>query len=182
MQLSGGQLPIGGFVYWHRLYLQRSGTVTDNTSHVPPVCHSDRSDSGVEESTTWDKEPTQDKTCYSGRFLDSLRSLGMTCRWVVPISLTGCIRYGASPSPGLDGVGSTPLHLYRISGYTIHRHRLLLPRGGRQIAAPTSTYHVLTLFRAQNDDKNVKNTAMRNKYIVGAAICRPPRLEYNLCG
>ena len=128
MQLSGGQLPIGGFVYWHRLYLQRSGTVTDNTRHVPPFCHSDRSVSGVEESTTWDKEPTQDKTCYSGRFLDSL---GMTCRGVVPISLTGCIRYGASPSPGLDGgaprsesksidcrgqshidfiVGSTPLH------------------------------------------------------------------------
>ena len=26
MQVSCGHLPIGGFVYWHRLYLQRSGT------------------------------------------------------------------------------------------------------------------------------------------------------------
>ena len=38
----------------------------------PPVCHSDRSVSGVEESTTLVKEPTQDKTCYSGRFLHSI--------------------------------------------------------------------------------------------------------------
>ena len=34
-------------------------------------------------------------------------------------------------------VGSTPLHLYRISGRTIHPHRFYLPRGGRLIAAPT---------------------------------------------
>ena len=39
-----------------------------------PHCHSDRSASGVEESTTWQNEPTQDKTCHLGRFLDSLRS------------------------------------------------------------------------------------------------------------
>ena len=34
-------------------------------------CHSDRSVSGVEESTTLEKEPPQDKICNSGRFLDS---------------------------------------------------------------------------------------------------------------
>ena len=36
--------------------------------------------SGAEESTTLDKEPTQEKTGNLGRFLDSLRSLGMTDR------------------------------------------------------------------------------------------------------
>ena len=41
-------------------------------------CHSDRSVSGVEESTTLDEEPTQDKICHLGRFLDSFHSLGMT--------------------------------------------------------------------------------------------------------
>ena len=54
-------------------------TVTNKNQKRPP--HSviqAFSASGVEESTTWDNEPTQDKTCYLGRFLDSLRSLGMT--------------------------------------------------------------------------------------------------------
>ena len=41
-------------------------------------CHSDRSVSGVEESTTLDEEPTQAKICHLGRFLDSFHSLGMT--------------------------------------------------------------------------------------------------------
>ena len=36
-----------------------------------------------------DNEPPQDKTSYSGRFLDSLRSLGMTCRGVVLFCLRG---------------------------------------------------------------------------------------------
>ena len=40
----------------------------ENVSHF---CHSDRSVSGVEESTTLGNEPTQDKTGNSGRFLDS---------------------------------------------------------------------------------------------------------------
>ena len=40
-------------------------------SATSPIYHSDRSASGVEESTTWDDEPPQDKTCYLGRFLDS---------------------------------------------------------------------------------------------------------------
>ncbi len=79
-------------------------------SQTRNVCHSDRSVSGVEESTTLDNEPPQDKTCYLGRFLDSLRFARNDMSGGVPINLTGCIRYGASPSPGLDGVGSTPLH------------------------------------------------------------------------
>ena len=45
-------------------------TCVDKQNH-PQVCHSDRSVSGVEESTTLDKEPTQGKTGNSGRFLDS---------------------------------------------------------------------------------------------------------------
>ena len=36
------------------------------------VCHSDRSVSGVEESTTLVKKPAQGKACNLGRFLDSL--------------------------------------------------------------------------------------------------------------
>ena len=60
--------------------------------HVPHFCHSDRSASGVEESTTLVKEPTQDKICYSGRFLDSFHSLGMTYRRGVPFNHTGYIR------------------------------------------------------------------------------------------
>ena len=35
---------------------------------------------GVGESATSEEEPTQDKACNLGRFLDSLRSLGMTYR------------------------------------------------------------------------------------------------------
>ena len=61
--------------------------------NVPTLCHSDRSVSGVEESTTLDNEPPQDKICNSGRFLDSLCSLGMTCRWVVPFIHTGYNRH-----------------------------------------------------------------------------------------
>ena len=41
-------------------------------SQTRNACHSDRSASGVEGSTTWDNEPPQDKTCHSGRFLDSV--------------------------------------------------------------------------------------------------------------
>ena len=35
------------------------------------------------------KELPQDKTCHSGRFIGSLRLLGMTCRGVVPVIRTG---------------------------------------------------------------------------------------------
>ena len=58
--------------------IRKDGTIPDNTRHLPPLCHSDRSVSGVEESTTLQKEPTQDKICHLSGFLDSLRSLGMT--------------------------------------------------------------------------------------------------------
>ena len=40
--------------------------------NVPPSCHSDRSASGVEESTTWQKVPTQGIICNLSGFLDSL--------------------------------------------------------------------------------------------------------------
>ena len=49
--------------------------------------------SGVEDSTTLENEPAQGKACNLSRFLDSLRSLGMTCRGVVPFNHTGYIRY-----------------------------------------------------------------------------------------
>ena len=37
----------------------------------------------VERSAMWQKVPAQGKNCHLGRFLDSLRSLGMTCQEVV---------------------------------------------------------------------------------------------------
>ena len=70
--------------------------------------------SGVEESTTLVNEPTQNKTCYSGRFLDSLRSLGMTCRYVVSFNHTGHIcnvAGGKIAAPTVSLVGAT-VHPY----------------------------------------------------------------------
>ena len=43
----------------------------------------------MEETTTLGNEPTQDRTCCLGRFLDSLRSLGMTCRLNTGLYLVG---------------------------------------------------------------------------------------------
>ena len=37
---------------------ERTEPLPIRTRHVPPLCHSDRSVSGVEESTTWEKVPT----------------------------------------------------------------------------------------------------------------------------
>ena len=76
---------VGGFFHPHGLYSLRclamdhrryiawyhsSTRVIFETS--PRFCHSDRSVSGVEESTTLDIKPTQDKTSNSGRFLHSI--------------------------------------------------------------------------------------------------------------
>ena len=60
--------------------LERMELLPMKNGNVPPLCHSDGRASGVEESTTLDNEPPQDKPSYLGRFLDSLRSLGMTYR------------------------------------------------------------------------------------------------------
>ena len=48
--------------------------------------------------------------------------------------------------------------LFRVSGDTIQPHRLYVPRGGRQVAAPTVTYHFFAFFEAQNVDRHVKYT------------------------
>ena len=47
-------------------------TTCGGERYHPPTCHSERSVSEVEESTTLDKEPTQGKICNLGRFLDSV--------------------------------------------------------------------------------------------------------------
>ena len=67
-------------------------------------------------------------------------------------------------------------------GGIIHPHKFYSERGGRQIAAPTEMCNILYILRTRNDDRYVENTEIRNKCIVGAAICRPPRIEYNLFG
>ena len=92
--------------------------------NVTPLCHSDRSASGVEESTTLGNKPAQDRTCCLGRFLDSLRSLGMTCRLNTGLYLVGgsaAVIDGKSIAtdpflvslPSLDGAGSGPPGLQR---------------------------------------------------------------------
>ena len=46
-------------------------------------------------------------------------------------------------------------------------------------------FHILWIdlnVRSQNDDRHTENMVIRNKCIVGAAICRLPCSEYNLCG
>ena len=134
--------------------------------NVPTFCHSDRSVSRVEKSTTLLKEPTQGKICNSGRFLDSL----LLARNDMPGG--GCIQpYGLHslrtgtahrpfPTVSLGGCTSAPIvptmqnavprlihRLWRSpfpegEGYgrnTIQPHRLYSKRGGRQIAAPTDT-------------------------------------------
>ena len=44
---------------------------------------------------------------------------------------------GASPSPGLEWRWVNAATLFRVWGDTIQPHRLYMPRGGRQVAAPT---------------------------------------------
>ena len=63
---SGGNLPPPGPQGRNR------GTFEFVTLNAKNACHSDRSVSGVEESTTWDNEPSQDKICYLRGFLDSV--------------------------------------------------------------------------------------------------------------
>ena len=62
------------------------------------------------------------------RFLHSADApVGMTYRGGISFIPTGCNCHGASPSPGLDGVGSTPLHCsvywvipFNRTGYICH--------------------------------------------------------------
>ena len=97
--------------------------------------------SGVEESSTLDNEPTQEKTCNSGRFLDSL-SLPRN-------DMSGGV-YRSSARvviATLHGDESSPLHwVYRILGNTIQPHRFYSERGGRLIAAPTGVLPLRLLF------------------------------------
>ena len=104
---------------------ERTELLPMKNGKVPPLCHSDGRASGVEESTTLDNEPPQDKPSYLGRFLDSLRSLGMTCTT------------GSTSAP----IVSTT---YNAAPPLIHRLRAVpLPRWGRSFwsfpgAFPTS--------------------------------------------
>ena len=47
---------------------------------------------------------------------------------------------------------------YHVSGDTVHLHRLNIPRGGRQIAAPTAMYNDFGFLKTQNVDRCVKYT------------------------
>ena len=81
------------------------------------VCHSDRSVSGVEESTTWDDEPPQDKICCLRRFLDSV-SLARNDMPGGGFVLSTRVIFATVPAPrrGCSGDESSPLHcsVYRV--------------------------------------------------------------------
>ena len=53
---------------------RKDGTIPDKSQTRSSICHSDRSISGVEKSSTLDNEPTQDKIYNLRGFLDSLCS------------------------------------------------------------------------------------------------------------
>ena len=83
--------------------------------------------SGAVESTTLGYEPAQDNTCCLRGFLGSLRSLGMTGRYVVPFNHTGCICNVdggkiAAATCTLTGGSIYPLRLYS-GGYMAMDHR-----------------------------------------------------------
>ena len=114
---------------------RKDGTVTDEKRKRPPLCHSDGHASGVEESTTLDNEPPQDKPSYLGRFLDSLRSLGMTCTM------------GSTSAP----IVSTT---YNAAPPLIHRLRAVpLPRWGRPFWSFPGAFH--TSFNGRTEMTNV---------------------------
>ena len=107
--------------------------------------------SEVEESTTLDKEPTQDKTGNSGRFLDSLRSLGMTYWGTLYLLSFRPKQSGVEESttlvkePTQDKTSNSGRFLDSHSlprndmsgGSSIQPNRLYSLRPGRQVAAPT---------------------------------------------
>ena len=97
------------------------------------------------------------------------RSLGMTCRGMVPFNHTGCIRNVAG--------GRLPIELRcDCPRQSINSDSLREAPPLRQCTT------FLAFYRTQIGNSNVKNVELRNKCIVGAAICRPPRIEYNLFG
>ena len=118
-------------------------------------------------------------------------SLGMTCRGVVPFNQTGCIRYVASPWRGWSGDESSPLHctVYWVipftgTGYFCHVAGGRLPMelwcdcprqsinfdSLREAPPLRQCTTFLAFYKTQIDDRAVKNTVLRNKCIVGAAI------------
>ena len=84
----------------------------------------------MEKSTTFNKEPTQDKTGHLGRFLDSLCSLGMTCRGGVPFCPHGlyserCMVVLRAANQNLLIAGGNhslipPMNHRRYIGYTVY--------------------------------------------------------------
>ena len=99
--------------------------------------------------------------------LDGDESSPLHC--VVPFNRTGCIRN----VPG----GRLP----KKSWCDCHRQSIDFDslRGAPPLRQCTTFSQLL---RTQYRDRYVKNTVIRNKCIVGAAICRPGRCIYNLCG
>ena len=160
---SGGNLPPTGPQGRSR------GTFEFVTPNAKNVCHSDRSASGVEESSTLENEPPQDKACYSGRFLDSLRSLGMTCREVFPFNRTGCICHVAGGR--LPPLRQCTTFFAFFETQNDDRHV--------QNAVKWNKCIVGVVLRAANQNIMI---AGGNHTSIPSAICRPPRFDYNLWG
>ena len=127
---SGGNLPPTGPEGRNR------GTFTFVTAKPETSVIQALSVSGVEESTTLENEPPQDKNCHLGRFLDSARN-DMSGRGGGTIQSNGLYLPRCQPLAGAGWRWVNAATLFRILGGTIQPHRLNTPRGGRQVAAPT---------------------------------------------
>ena len=151
-----------------------SATAKPETSVIPTAA-----------SAEWRNPPRWTKNHHKIKLAtreDSSTPLGMTCRGVVPFNQTGYIRYGASPSPGLDGVGSTPLHCSVYGVVPFNRTGCIRYVAGGRLPPLRQRTTFSAFFETQNNDRHVQYTVKRNKCIVGAATCRPPRWMFNLWG
>ena len=72
--------------------------------------------------------------------------------------------------------------VYHVLGGAIQPHRLYIQRGGRLIAAPTIHLLQIAVFSTFLSSFCVHKISKTWYITVGAATCRPPRSEYNLCG
>ena len=92
---------------------------------------------------------------------------------VVPFNRTGYICHA-------PGTAHRPFPTVSLVGGTVQPQKLYMQRPGRQIAAPTIHLFRITVFLTYLSLYCVLSNWETWYIDVGAAICRPPRCEYNL--
>ena len=175
-------MPGGGFVQPNRLYLQRgqplagAGVAMNHRRYIAYTVVRNGCSGG-------NLPPPGPQGRNRGTFpFVTTNGKTFSLHWVVPFNRTGCIYHGASPSPGLDGVGSTPLHCTVYWVIPFNRTGCFCHVAGGRLPPQRQCTTFFAFFETQNVDRHVQNTVKRNKCIVGAATCRPPRWMYNLWG